>query len=137
MAAEVYSFPAASYKYTLPVADSGSSMLMCVVAGFGHTFIAALSGVVVPTMNNTSVLAMAVQPWPSVIVTVYTPAGRSVRACVVAPVLHAYANGGVPPVAAAEAVPLGVCWLFVAVENARAPSSCGSERLKVKLAVQP
>src|SRR5215467_7403108 len=45
----------------------------------------------------TTLVSVCVQPLASVTVTLYVPAGILVRSCVVAPLLHAYVNGAVPP----------------------------------------
>src|SRR5678815_4798945 len=55
----------------------------------------------VNTMAAGSVITIpfrvCVHPPASVTVTLYVPAGILVRSCVVAPLLHAYVNGAVPP----------------------------------------
>ena len=55
---------------------------------------------------STVAVAVAVQSFASVTVTLYTAAGSPVMVDVVAPLLHKYVYGAVPPDALAVAVPL-------------------------------
>lgn len=85
-------------------------------------------------LTNASmvVLAEAEHPFASVTVTVYVPGIKPVTALVVAPSLHKYAYGAVPPPTIAMAVPLGF-WQLIFVVFIPTVKSDGS--LTAKLSV--
>ena len=60
--------------------------------------------------HATVVLQVVVQPLASVTLTLYGPIAKLLRLAVVAPLLHKYVYGAVPPVAVTLAVPVVVPW---------------------------
>ena len=70
-------------------------------------------------------LAVAVHPLASVTVTLYVPAASALRFCVVAPLLHKYVYGAVPPLAVTVAVPSVPPIVVTGVDVADAVTAAG------------
>src|SRR5678809_1457428 len=89
----------------------------------------AFTCVSVNTMAAGSVITIpfrvCVHPPASVTVTLYVPAGILVRSWVVAPLLHTYVNGAVPPVTVRSIDPIAVSYTHLRAHVTGRKIVCG------------